>query len=420
MNKEETQPVITDKFSGNNCIRGGFVCNGYPSRGQWPKTEQKQNPVPLQAKEGYDTSANAYAQPVYAQHMGTNQPKREPLPGYRGQQLRVDPQHPPARTHGMDDDRQSASTIASASVSSPDNRLSAMSYAQSGPFPTPISANPNTYPDRMAPNDYKRMPPLLDPSRQDYDGRNSQSASSTLPHISILHPSQNNSPHPHTPQSSAAQDAARLALSHPAASGGTREVRQRDIMLSGRGYYPWDKELVHERERCLAACWRFNNSTNPNNGVSPENRAGLFRDILKRKDHNISPTLATPVSPAGEVGSNVVVEAPFNCDYGYNIHIGQDVAIGKNCTIMDACEVRIGDRCIIGPNVNIFTVTLPVDPKKRLGGHGPHYCKPIVIEDDCWIGGGATILPGRTIKRGSTVGAGSVVTRVRIVLNSYL
>ena len=39
------------------------------------------------------------------------------------------------------------------------------------------------------------------------------------------------------------------------------------------------------------------------------------------------------------------------------------------------------------------------------------YAKPIVIGDDCWIGGHVVILPGVTIGRGSTVAAGSVVTR---------
>ena len=36
---------------------------------------------------------------------------------------------------------------------------------------------------------------------------------------------------------------------------------------------------------------------------------------------------------------------------------------------------------------------------------------PIVIEDDVWIGGNVTILPGVTIGKGSVIGAGSVVTK---------
>ena len=39
------------------------------------------------------------------------------------------------------------------------------------------------------------------------------------------------------------------------------------------------------------------------------------------------------------------------------------------------------------------------------------YALPITIEDNAWIGGGAILLPGVTIGKGSVVGAGSVVTR---------
>jgi acetyltransferase-like isoleucine patch superfamily enzyme len=407
---------LLTRSEGNNCIRGGFVCNGYPSRGQWQKSEQKQVPVPLQSKDGYDTSPNQYQAPPYPQQppplQQQSQAKREPLPSYPSRQpLRVDPHQPSARNLGTDDERQSASTLPSASAGSPEKRLSAMTYSQATTFPTPVSASPSNYPDRMNQMDFQRMPPLLDPARNDHDTGTPQSAHSAVPHISILHPSLTNSPHPHTPQSTAAQDAARLALSHPAAA--SRPRTQKEEMLANRNFFPFDRELVLERERCSAACWRFNNSTNPNNGNLPEDRPRLFRDILQPKEMiNMEGQTTSPVSPAGYVGHDVVVTAPFNCDYGYNIQIGQEVNIGKNCTILDAAEVRIGDKTVIGPNVTLCTTTVPIHPAKRNGSKGPQMGKPIIIEQDCLIGAGAIILPGRTVKRGSTVGAGSVVTRV--------
>ena len=39
------------------------------------------------------------------------------------------------------------------------------------------------------------------------------------------------------------------------------------------------------------------------------------------------------------------------------------------------------------------------------------YSAPIVIEDNCWIGGNVTILPGVVIGEGSVIGAGAVVTK---------
>jgi acetyltransferase-like isoleucine patch superfamily enzyme len=109
-----------------------------------------------------------------------------------------------------------------------------------------------------------------------------------------------------------------------------------------------------------------------------------------------------------------VVSAPFHCDYGYNIHIGHDVVIGRNCTVMDSVDVRIGDRVVIGPNVTILATTAPTDPIRRLGSKGTNIGKPVTIENDVFIGANVTILPGLTLRTGSTVGAGSVITRVSL------
>ncbi|KNB02659.1 hypothetical protein FOXG_05432 [Fusarium oxysporum f. sp. lycopersici 4287] len=338
-----------------------------------------------------------------------NQPvKRESLPPYRGQALRIDP--PQGRPLVTDDDRPTASTLPSASVASPENKLSALPYTPANVFPTPVSANPQPPPpfgERMA-KEYQRVPPLHDLSRTEPE---SAHLGNQLPQINILHPTRTNSPAPPPPApTSNAQVAAQLALSH---SQFPQRRTQKEEMLSGRHYYPFDKELCLERERCSAACWRFNNlTTPPTNGVSPEERARLFLEILQPRDPvRVSPTEASPVTNVGRVGRHVAVETPFICDYGYNITIGHHVVIGRNCTINDVCEVKIGDNCVIGPNVSIFTAGLPIDPKKRQGGQGPQMGKPITIEQDCWIGGGAIILPGRTIGKGSTVGAGSIVTK---------
>lgn len=100
------------------------------------------------------------------------------------------------------------------------------------------------------------------------------------------------------------------------------------------------------------------------------------------------------------------VEPPFRADYGTNLRFGQGVYINFDCTILDTCVVTIGDRCLFGPHVNIYSATHPLDPAVRNGTKGPEAGAEIHIEDDCWIGGAVTI------GRGSTVGAGSVVTKV--------
>jgi len=98
-------------------------------------------------------------------------------------------------------------------------------------------------------------------------------------------------------------------------------------------------------------------------------------------------------------------------DYGYNTTISPGVFINFGCIILDTCKVTIGARTLLGPNVCLFAAAHPLSAKARDGLRGPEYGAPITIEDDCWLAGNVTILPGVRIGRGSTVGAGSVVTK---------
>ena len=77
--------------------------------------------------------------------------------------------------------------------------------------------------------------------------------------------------------------------------------------------------------------------------------------------------------------------------------------------ILDSTPVRIGDRTMLGPNVQIYTATHNVEPEIRR--EGLEFALPITIGGDVWIGGGAIIGPGVTIGDEVTIGAGSVVVR---------
>lgn len=110
----------------------------------------------------------------------------------------------------------------------------------------------------------------------------------------------------------------------------------------------------------------------------------------------------------GSVGINPAIEHNFHCDLGYNIHVGDNFYAGYNCTILDMAEVRIGDNCMIGPNVGIYTAGHSIEPKDR---NKSGYAIPIEIGNDVWIGGSCVILPGTTIGDNSIVAAGSVVTK---------
>ncbi|KAI7081343.1 hypothetical protein KC356_g9175 [Hortaea werneckii] len=80
------------------------------------------------------------------------------------------------------------------------------------------------------------------------------------------------------------------------------------------------------------------------------------------------------------------------------------------CHMQDPCEISIGDRTIVGPNVKFYGITPSIDPSVRNGGQGPVRGGAIQIGEDCFIGGDVVILPYRKIGKGATIGAGSVVT----------
>ncbi len=111
-----------------------------------------------------------------------------------------------------------------------------------------------------------------------------------------------------------------------------------------------------------------------------------------------------------QVGSSCVIESPFNCDYGSNITLGNNVYMNFGCVILDCAKVIIGNDVYFGPNVQVYTAGHPLDPAVRKNW-GPEFAKPITIKDDVWIGGNAIIVPGVTIGNGSVIGAGSVVTK---------
>lgn len=110
----------------------------------------------------------------------------------------------------------------------------------------------------------------------------------------------------------------------------------------------------------------------------------------------------------GSVGAKVCVEPPFRCDYGFNIHVGDDFYANYGCVILDSAKVTIGDHVFLGPNVQIYTPCHPIYAPARNEGY--EYAKEVTIGDDVWVGGNVTIVPGAHIGSNVVIGAGSVVT----------
>ncbi|EEH49138.2 uncharacterized protein PADG_05217 [Paracoccidioides brasiliensis Pb18] len=181
---------------------------------------------------------------------------------------------------------------------------------------------------------------------------------------------------------------------------------EREKMLRGELYHAFTPDLVAARARCKWACKRFNDSGE----VSRRRQIELWREIIQDPTP-LPPPATDPAADEALFENEPWIEAPIRMDYGFNVKVGAGAFINFNCVILDTCLVTIGARTLLGPNVNIYSGTHPLDPALRNGTKGPELGKEVHIGEDCWIGGNVDILPGVRIGRGATIGAGSVVNK---------
>lgn len=189
---------------------------------------------------------------------------------------------------------------------------------------------------------------------------------------------------------------------------------ERKKMVTGQPYKHFlDNELLRDRHSCKRALEAYNKACAASSTASAEEKERCFKMIRDPSERIFDTIPPVPWSgPVGEIGFRTSVEAPFHCEYGYNLKLGNEVVISANCSMEDACLISIGDRTIVGKNVQFLCITTSVDCSQRQGSRGCFTAGAITVESDVVIGTGSIILPFRTIGKGATVGAGSVVTRV--------
>lgn len=164
-------------------------------------------------------------------------------------------------------------------------------------------------------------------------------------------------------------------------------MNQKERMLAGLPYKAWLDGLSEERLENKKRIYKYNN-LDPSDEKTRDN---LIKEIF------------------GNTGKIINVEAPFHCDYGYNIEVGENFFANYNLTILDVGKVKIGSNAQIAPNVSIYTAGHPIHPDSRNSGY--EYGIPINIGDNVWIGGNTCIMPGVTIGNNVVIGGGSVVTK---------
>lgn len=157
-------------------------------------------------------------------------------------------------------------------------------------------------------------------------------------------------------------------------------------MQQGLPYAPADAELTQFRHAARRLCQKLNR-------LDPEEKGDI--DIVQTKLFSI-------------IGSDVLVDIPFNCQYGMNIELGSNVSIGANCTIQDSAYVKIGSNVSIGPNVGIYTTrhrALPLDIANGEceSSEAVFIGNNVIIEGNCVIKSGVAIGEGVVIEAGSVV-----------------
>lgn len=165
-------------------------------------------------------------------------------------------------------------------------------------------------------------------------------------------------------------------------------ITEKQKMLAGLIYDANnDSDLIKERRECKERCYDYN-QLRPSDR---EQQKMIIRELFGKTKNEFS------------------ITAPFWCDYGYNIEIGENFYANHNLVILDGAKVIFGDNVFIAPDCGFYTAGHPLDVEHR--NQGLEYAYPITVGNNVWFGGGVKVMPGVTIGNNVVIAAGSVVTR---------
>lgn len=165
------------------------------------------------------------------------------------------------------------------------------------------------------------------------------------------------------------------------------ERSMRDRMLAGELHLANGPELAGENRRALALMEEYNRSS----VLEPEKRRRLLTELF------------------GAFGEGSELRPPIYCNYGSHISIGARTFANFGVFFLDVGPITIGDDCLLGSYSQFLAAGHTLEPQPRRDKWG--YGRPIVVEDNVWLGAGAIVGPGVTIGENTVVGAGSVVMK---------
>lgn len=162
-----------------------------------------------------------------------------------------------------------------------------------------------------------------------------------------------------------------------------KEKMQRQMLYDAN----YDTELLDERTKAKELCYDFN-QLRPS---KEEEQKKVLKQLL------------------GKTKGEFSIVAPFWCDYGYNIEIGENFFANHNTVILDGAKVTFGDNVFIAPDCGFYTAGHPINHERR--NEGLEYAYPITVGNNVWIGAGVQVMPGVTIGDNVVIGGGSVVVK---------
>ena len=164
-------------------------------------------------------------------------------------------------------------------------------------------------------------------------------------------------------------------------------ITEREKALANILFHQGDPTLAAERGRAQELCFAYN-QTSPSD-INRKNE--ILQELLPNRK------------------GQCTINAPFYCDYGTHIYIGDRFFANYNCKVLDGADVIFGDDVRIGPDCTFLTPNHALDPDMRREGY--EIFLPIHVGNNVWFGAGVIVLPGVAIGDHSVIAAGSVVTR---------
>ncbi|SMQ55810.1 unnamed protein product [Zymoseptoria tritici ST99CH_3D7] len=465
---DETKPICL------NCQRGTFECGGYgPKPPAGAKLSARQN-TPIKPYEpSHGPTQYLYTQPPPAVNSTYEEPRRPIRPPFENiiTPNNVDnypraPRSEPPRTHHYSHPSYPTEPRP------PPSRDSYPPRSYPEPPPPPFAAKHGLPPpvDHVGLTPLQVYPPPAPPTHQP-----SPTASASWNPSHYRHPShtslppqshplpgppQHHQPPPPPPPSAPLSLPPPAPRSHYSSSLSSHSLTHRTTPTPRRGLtylsngtktpqarlltgeavaYFIDDSLLRDRISCKRALESYNDACTARSMASPAEQSRLFGTILHPSARSGSGEIGSDGwnggaaggvgrmnGPQGSSGRRSVVLAPFRCELGYNIHLGDNVVVDNGCYFQDAAEIYLGNGVIVGADCKFYTLedlsasssggnsgggnTIGGTPGQE-GPQGLFRAGAIRLEDHCVVGGNVTILPFRTIGKGARVVAGSVVTR---------